>query len=50
MVYALKGADVQDVVINGRVVVRQRVPQTLDRARVLAAARAYAQRITKSLN
>lgn len=50
LVYALKGSDVQDVVINGRVVVRQRIPQTLDRARVLAAARAYAQRISRSLN
>jgi 5-methylthioadenosine/S-adenosylhomocysteine deaminase len=50
LVYALKGSDVQDVVINGRVVVRQRIPQTLARARVLAAARAYAQRISKSLN
>lgn len=49
LVYALKGSDVQDVVINGRIVVRQRVPQTLDRAKVLAAARAYAQRISQSL-
>jgi hypothetical protein len=46
LVYALKGSDVQDVIVNGRVVVKQRQPQTLDRARVLAAARAYAERIS----
>jgi hypothetical protein len=30
-------------------VVKQRQPQTLDRTRVLAAARAYADRISRSL-
>lgn len=49
LVYALKGSDVNDVVINGRVVVRQRQPLTLNRAQVLAAARAYGDRISRSL-
>jgi 5-methylthioadenosine/S-adenosylhomocysteine deaminase len=49
LVYALKGSDVQDVIVNGRMVVKQRQPQTLDRTRVLAAARAYADRISRSL-
>lgn len=49
LVYALKGSDVNDVVINGRVVVRRKEPLTLNRAQVLAAARAYGAKVTRSL-
>ena len=49
LVYALKGSDVNDVVINGRLVVRRKEPLTLNRAQVLAAARAYGAKVTRSL-
>jgi len=49
LVYALKGSDVNDVVINGRVVVRRKEPLTLNRLQVLAAARAYGAKVTRSL-
>ncbi len=41
MVYALKGCDVQDVMINGRLAVRGRRVLTLDAAQVLAEARKF---------
>jgi 5-methylthioadenosine/S-adenosylhomocysteine deaminase len=49
LVYALKGADVRDVMVNGRWIVRDRKPLTLDQAAVLATARQWGQRIAKGL-
>ena len=42
LVYAAKGSDVSTTVVNGRVLMRDRVVQSLDEAAVLAAARAAA--------
>lgn len=49
MVYALKGTDVTDVMVNGRMVVRNRAPLTLQPAPILAKAREYRERILRSL-
>ena len=49
MVYALKGADVQDVIVNGRIVVRDKHALTLDRAMILQKARAYGQQVALSV-
>jgi 5-methylthioadenosine/S-adenosylhomocysteine deaminase len=49
LVYSLKAADVQDVVINGRIVVRQRRPLTLNRNEILAKAAEYGIAIQRSL-
>ena len=49
LVYALKGADVQDSVINGRLVMRDRQVLTLDRAKILSKANEYRDAILKSL-
>jgi len=50
LVYALKGPDVTDVMVNGRLVVRRRTLLTLDRERILAKAREYGARISASLS
>ena len=49
LVYALKGSDVRHVIINGRVVVRNRTVLTLNAAQVLAKAAEYQKLIQKSL-
>jgi 5-methylthioadenosine/S-adenosylhomocysteine deaminase len=49
LVYALKGSDVGDAMVNGRLVVRGRQALTLDRAAVLAKAREYAAKVKASL-
>lgn len=49
VVYAVKGSDVSDVMVNGRLLVRGRAPLTLDRARILSKAREYGERIRASL-
>jgi 5-methylthioadenosine/S-adenosylhomocysteine deaminase len=49
LVYALKGSDVLDVVIEGRPVVRARQPLTLNAAEVIARARAFRAKIEASL-
>src|SRR5262249_26255183 len=49
MVYALKGSDVRDVMVNGRVVVRDAKVLTLDERAVLAKAAEYRTKITASL-
>jgi 5-methylthioadenosine/S-adenosylhomocysteine deaminase len=49
-VFAAKGSDVTDVMVNGRLVVEQRKPLTLDQAAVLGAARVWADRIRNSLS
>ena len=49
LVYALKASDVQDVVVNGKIVVRQRRTLTLNRDEILAKAAAYGNGIRQSL-
>jgi 5-methylthioadenosine/S-adenosylhomocysteine deaminase len=49
LVYALKGSDVADVMVNGRVVVRDKRILTIDPAPVMAKAAEYQERVKKSL-
>jgi len=49
LVYALKGSDVADVMVNGRMIVRDRKMLTLDAATVMAKAAEYQVRVAKSL-
>lgn len=49
IVYALKASDVTDVVIDGRIVLRNRKPLTLDAPGILAKASAYRAQIAASL-
>jgi 5-methylthioadenosine/S-adenosylhomocysteine deaminase len=49
MVYALKGCDVEHVMVNGRLIVRSREMLTLDRRQVLAKAREYGLKVRQSL-
>lgn len=49
LVYALKGSDVRDVMVNGRAIVRNRQMLTLDRATILARAQQFRDQIQKSL-
>lgn len=46
LAYALKGSDVEHVMVNGRLIVRSRRMLTLNAAAVLAAAGKYRQRIS----
>jgi len=49
MVYALKGHDVNDVMVNGKQIVKDRKVLTLDAAKVLGKAREYRARIASSV-
>jgi len=49
LVYALKGSNVTDVIVNGREVVRDRRPLTLDQQVVLAKAREYGLKVAQSV-
>jgi 5-methylthioadenosine/S-adenosylhomocysteine deaminase len=49
LVYATKASDVETVIINGRVVMRNRRLLTLDEATIKKDARAYRDKIMKSL-
>ena len=49
IVYALKGSDVETVVVGGRVVMRDRQVLTLDEAAVIAKAREYGEVVKRSL-
>jgi 5-methylthioadenosine/S-adenosylhomocysteine deaminase len=50
LVYALKGSDVRHVMVNGRIVLRNRAVLTLNAAQVLAKAAEYQASIQKSLS
>jgi 5-methylthioadenosine/S-adenosylhomocysteine deaminase len=50
LVYALKGSDVEHVMVNGRLIVRARRMLTLDAARILAEAEKYKIKVEKSLS
>src|SRR5215471_5959531 len=49
MVYALKGSDVRDVMVNGKIVVRDSKILTLNEQQVLAKAAEYRAKISASL-
>lgn len=49
LVYALKGADVRDAMVNGRLLLRDRRVLTLDEAQILAKAAAYGAKVRASL-
>ena len=49
LVYVAKGADVRHVVVEGRIVMRDRAVLTLDERAVVARAAALATRVTASL-
>ncbi len=49
LVYAVKGSDVTDVLVNGREIVRDRKCLTLDAATVLAKAREYGAKVAISV-
>jgi len=49
MVYALKGCDVRDAMVNGRLLLEDRRPLTLDQAQILAKAEEFAARVRASL-
>ena len=49
LVYALKGSDVADVMVNGREVVRDRKMLTLDAPAIMAKAAEYQERVKRSL-
>jgi 5-methylthioadenosine/S-adenosylhomocysteine deaminase len=49
MVYALKGSDVEDVMVNGRLLVREARALTLNTAEIEAKARVYREQVQKSL-
>jgi 5-methylthioadenosine/S-adenosylhomocysteine deaminase len=49
MVYALKGSDVEDVMVNGRLLVKDARPLTLNAAEIEARAREYRRKVEASL-
>ncbi len=49
LVYALKGADIRDVMVDGRLIVRDRKMLTLDAPSILLKAAEYQERIKKSM-
>jgi 5-methylthioadenosine/S-adenosylhomocysteine deaminase len=49
LVYALKGSEVRDVMVNGRLIVRERQSLTLDRATILAKAEQMRAAVAASL-
>jgi 5-methylthioadenosine/S-adenosylhomocysteine deaminase len=49
LVYALKGSNVLDVVVNGREIVRDKRCLTLDRQAVVAKAREYGLKVAQSV-
>jgi 5-methylthioadenosine/S-adenosylhomocysteine deaminase len=50
IVYALKGSDVEDVMVNGKPIVRDGRSLTLNAATILAKAAEYAAKVTASLH
>ena len=49
LVYALKSSDVADVMVNGRVIVRDRKMRTIDASEVMTKAAEYQGRVRKSI-
>lgn len=50
LVYALKGADVRDAMVNGRMLLRDRHALTLDRQQILSKAAEYGAKVRASLS
>ncbi len=50
LVYALKAADVEDVMVNGRLIIRGRRMLTLDAAEVLRKASQFAQKVRQAVS
>jgi len=50
IVYALKGSDVEDVMVNGRLLVKDAQPLTLDAAQIEARAEQYRRQVQESLH
>jgi len=48
-VYALKGSDVGDVMVNGKLIVHNRQMLTVDTRSVMAKAAEYGMQVSKSL-
>ncbi len=49
LVYALKGSDVNDVMVAGKLLVRDRKPLTLDQASIFRKAQEYQRSVAASL-
>ena len=49
MVYALKGCDVRDVMVNGRPIVRDGASLTLKAAEIMAHAAEYRKQVSASV-
>lgn len=49
LVYALKGSDVRDVMVNGRLLVKGRVPLTLSQGEIRRSAMAHIERVKRSV-
>jgi 5-methylthioadenosine/S-adenosylhomocysteine deaminase len=49
MVYALKGGDVRDAMVNGRPLLRDRQPLTMNAAEIMAKAEEFAAKVRESL-
>jgi 5-methylthioadenosine/S-adenosylhomocysteine deaminase len=49
MVYALKGCDIRDAMVNGRILLRDRQPLTLNAAEILAKAEEFGAKVRESL-
>jgi 5-methylthioadenosine/S-adenosylhomocysteine deaminase len=49
MVYALKGCDVRDAMVNGRLLLRDRQPLTMNAAEILAKAEEFGAKVRESL-
>jgi 5-methylthioadenosine/S-adenosylhomocysteine deaminase len=49
MVFALKGCDVRDAMVNGKLLLEDRRPLTLNQAQILAKAEEFAARVRASL-
>ncbi|HEY4359638.1 MAG TPA: amidohydrolase [Bryobacteraceae bacterium] len=49
LVYALKGSDVTDVMVNGKIIVRDKTMLTVGRAAVFAKAAEYQKQVAKSV-
>ncbi len=49
LVYVSKGDDVENTIVNGRILMRNKVVRTLDERAVLAAARKLAERVREAV-
>jgi 5-methylthioadenosine/S-adenosylhomocysteine deaminase len=49
LVYVSRGDDVENTIVNGRILMRNRVVRTLDERAVLAAAQKLAERVREAV-